>query len=130
MFFEVLQIALASLRANKLRSALTMLGIIIGIGSVIAMVALGTGAQQSVKERIAKLGTTLLQVNARRIAQGGVQLEVAKRMTMDDVKLLEERATKLTAIQPQQDAHLMVQWLSLIHISEPTRLGMISYAVF
>ena len=110
MFFEVLQIALASLRANKLRSALTMLGIIIGIGSVIAMVALGTGAQQSVKERIAKLGTTLLQVNAQRIAQGGVQLDAPKRMTMDDVKLLEERATKLTAIQPQQDAHLMVQW--------------------
>ena len=110
MLFEVLQIALASLRANKLRSALTMLGIIIGIGSVIAMVALGTGAQQSVKERIAKLGTTLLQVNAQRIAQGGVQLDAPKRMTMDDVKLLEERATKLTAIQPQQDARLMVQW--------------------
>ena len=75
MLFEVLQIAFASLRANKLRSALTMLGIVIGIASVIAMVALGTGAQQSVKERIAKLGTTLLQVNARRIAQGGVQLD-------------------------------------------------------
>ena len=110
MLLEVLQIAFASLRANKLRSALTMLGIVIGIGSVIAMVALGTGAQRSVQERIAKLGTTLLQVNAQRVAQGGVQLADAKRMTMDDVKLLEERATKLSAIQPQQDARMMVQW--------------------
>ena len=110
MFYEVLQIAFASLRANKLRSALTMLGIVIGIGSVIAVVALGTGAKQSVQERIAKLGTTLLQVNAQRIAQGGVQLADAKRMTMADVKLLEERATKLSAIQPQQDQRLMVQY--------------------
>jgi putative ABC transport system permease protein len=110
MFYEVLQIAFASLRANKLRSALTMLGIVIGIGSVIAVVALGTGAKQAVQDRIAKLGTTLLQVNAQRIAQGGVQLADAKRMTMADVKMLEERATKLTAIQPQQDQRLMVQY--------------------
>jgi putative ABC transport system permease protein len=110
MLYEVLQIAFASLRANKLRSALTMLGIVIGIGSVIAMVALGTGAKQSVQERIAKLGTTLLQVNPQRIAQGGVQLADAKRMTMADVKMLEDRATKLIAIQPQQDQRLMVQW--------------------
>jgi putative ABC transport system permease protein len=110
MLLEVLMIAFASLRANKLRSALTMLGIIIGIGSVIAMVALGTGAQLSVQQRIAKLGTTLLQVNAQRVAQGGVQLADAKRMTMDDVALIEERATRIAAIQPQQDQRLMVQW--------------------
>ncbi|MES2179392.1 MAG: ABC transporter permease [Gemmatimonadota bacterium] len=110
MFYEVLQIAFTSLRANKLRSALTMLGIVIGVGSVIAMVALGTGAEQSVRERISKLGTTLLQINPQRVAQGGVQIEGAKRMTMRDVKLIEDRATKITAIQPQQDSRLMVQW--------------------
>jgi len=99
-----------ALLVNKARSGLTVLGIVIGIGSVIAMVALGTGAKQSVQERIAKLGTTLLQVNAQRIAQGGVQLADAKRMTMADVKMLEERATKLSAIQPQQDQRLMVQY--------------------
>ena len=110
MLPEILRLSFASLRANKLRSALTMLGIVIGVGAVIAMVALGTGAQQSVKERIAKLGTTLLQVNPQRVAQGGVQIDNAKRMTMDDVKLLEERGTKIVAIQPQQDSRLMVQW--------------------
>ena len=110
MLLEILQIAFASLRANKLRSALTMLGIVIGIGSVIAMVALGTGAQKSVQDRIAKLGTTLLQINAQRIAQGGVQIDNAKRMTMDDVAMLEERSKRISEIQPQQDARLMVQW--------------------
>ena len=110
MLLEILRIAFASLRANKLRSALTMLGIVIGIGSVIAVVALGTGAQQSVQERIAKLGTTLLQINAQRIAQGGVQIDNAKRMTMDDVDMLEARSKRISEIQPQQDARLMVQW--------------------
>ena len=59
---ETVRVALDALRANKLRSFLTMLGIVIGVSAVIAMVALGRGAQQSVKERIASLGTTLLTV--------------------------------------------------------------------
>jgi putative ABC transport system permease protein len=56
---ETLKVALEALRANKLRSFLTMLGIVIGVAAVIAMVALGRGAEQSVRERIASLGTTL-----------------------------------------------------------------------
>ncbi len=59
---ETMEVALEALRANKLRSFLTMLGIVIGVAAVIAMVALGRGAQQSVKDRIASLGTTLLTV--------------------------------------------------------------------
>src|SRR5205823_10095275 len=59
---EIVSVALGALRANKLRSLLTMLGIVIGVAAVIAMVALGTGAQSAVKERIASLGTTLLTV--------------------------------------------------------------------
>ena len=81
-----------------------MLGIVIGVGAVIAMIALGTGAKKSVQERIAKLGTTLLQVNPQRVAAGRRRHRRREAsMTMDDVKLLEERASKITAIQPQQD---------------------------
>src|SRR5262249_44072794 len=61
-FAETMRVAFDALRANKLRSFLTMLGIVIGVSAVIAMVALGRGAQQSVKDRIASLGTTLLTV--------------------------------------------------------------------
>ena len=60
---EIISVAIGALRANKLRSLLTMLGIVIGVGAVIAVVALGTGAQQAVKDRISALGTTLLTVN-------------------------------------------------------------------
>src|SRR3989475_8121853 len=59
---EIIRVALEALRANKLRSLLTMLGIIIGVGAVITMVALGSGAQKSVQDRIQALGPTLLSV--------------------------------------------------------------------
>jgi putative ABC transport system permease protein len=62
MLGETVAVAFQSIRANKLRSALTMLGIVIGVAAVIAMVALGTGAQRAIEERIAALGANLLTV--------------------------------------------------------------------
>jgi len=59
---EIVIVALSALRANKMRSFLTMLGIVIGVAAVIAMVAIGKGAQKSISDRIANLGTTLLTV--------------------------------------------------------------------
>ena len=55
-----LAIALQALKVNKLRSALTMLGIIIGVAAVIAMIAVGSGAQTRVKEQISSLGSNLM----------------------------------------------------------------------
>jgi putative ABC transport system permease protein len=63
---EILRVALSALRANKLRSMLTMLGIVIGVAAVITMVALGRGAQKAVNERLQSLGTTLLSVRGGR----------------------------------------------------------------
>ena len=110
MRLEVVRMALDALRANVLRSLLTMLGIVIGVGAVITMIALGDGAQASVRERIARLGTTVLQIDAQRISQGGVQTNIAKKMTMDDVKAMEERSPHVLAVQPQQDKSLQVVW--------------------
>jgi putative ABC transport system permease protein len=107
---EILLVALAALRANKLRSLLTMLGIVIGVAAVIAVVALGSGAQQAVKDRIAKLGTTTLQIDATRIIQGGVQLQVAKKISMADVRAIESRGLHLVAVEPQQDQNRQVVW--------------------
>src|SRR5215467_9039072 len=107
---EIISVALGALRANKLRSLLTMLGIVIGVAAVIAAVALGSGAQQAVKDRLAKLGTTTLQIDATRITQGGVQLQVAKKITMPDVHAIESRGLHLTAIEPQQDQNRQVVW--------------------
>src|SRR5262245_44218948 len=57
---EILTVAIAAIGANKLRSLLTMLGVIIGVGAVITMVALGEGARKSVEARINALGTDVL----------------------------------------------------------------------
>ena len=77
---ETITVALEALRANRLRSFLTMLGIVIGVSAVIAMVALGRGAQQSVNDRIAALGTTLLTVMPGQTrAPGGVASAADRR---------------------------------------------------
>jgi putative ABC transport system permease protein len=99
---EIISVALGALRANKLRSLLTMLGIVIGVGAVIAVVAIGTGAQAAVKDRIAALGTTLLTVNPGQQRGGGIAIAGAqKRLTIDDAKAIDERAQYLLAVQPE-----------------------------
>jgi putative ABC transport system permease protein len=108
---EIISVAIGALRANKLRSLLTMLGIVIGVGAVIAVVALGTGAQQAVKNRIAALGTTLLTVNPGQQRGGGGGIAIAgaqQRLTIDDAKAVDERATNLLAVQPEMRSQQQV----------------------
>ena len=100
---ELLRTSLSSLRANLMRSALTMLGIIIGVAAVIAMAALGNGAEAGVQQRIAKLGTTLLQINSARIAQFGVAVQSPVRLTASDADFLRAKATYIDELMPQQD---------------------------
>jgi putative ABC transport system permease protein len=107
---EILAVAFASLRANALRSLLTMLGIIIGVGAVIAMIALGSGAEGAVKERIARLGTTTLQINPQRVTQGGIGTTSMAKLSYADVRALEERALNVAGVTPQQDRPLQVVW--------------------
>src|SRR2546430_9379437 len=71
--FMVFRIALKALGRNKLRTALTMLGMIIGVGAVITMVALGTGAQSSIDAQIQSAGTNMIIVSAGNFTQGGVR---------------------------------------------------------
>jgi len=70
---DVFEIAIISLTRNKVRSFLTMLGIIIGVGAVIAMMAVGTGAQENIKSQIASLGTNVILVFPGSFNQGGVR---------------------------------------------------------
>ena len=111
---EILRVALGALRANKLRSLLTMLGIVIGVAAVIAMVALGKGAQKAVNDRIAALGTTLLTVNpGQQRGQGGFVSEADRaRLTIADAQALEERGTEFLAVQPEMQRNFQVQYIS------------------
>ena len=112
---EIIRVALGALRANKLRSLLTMLGIVIGVAAVIAVVALGTGAQTAVKDRISSLGTTLLTVMPGQQRGMGITFDQSMKLTMDDAKALDDqsRAPSLTAVQPEMNSRLQVQYQSL-----------------
>jgi putative ABC transport system permease protein len=68
-----LRIALKALNRNKLRTVLTMLGMIIGVGAVITMVALGRGAQATIEEQVKSAGTNVININAGNFTQGGVR---------------------------------------------------------
>jgi putative ABC transport system permease protein len=110
LILETFRVALDALRVNRMRSLLTMLGIVIGIAAVIAMVALGNGAQNSVKERIARLGTTVLQINPQRVMQGGVGTGTQAKLSMQDVQFIRERSPNVLAVNMQQDRPLQVVW--------------------
>ena len=110
LFSEIVRVAFGSLRANKLRSFLTMLGIVIGIGSVIAMIALGNGAENAVRDRIARLGTTILQINPQRVNQGGINTTTVAKLTTKDVAMILERSPHVTGVNYQQDRSLQVVW--------------------
>ncbi len=83
--------ALESLNANKLRSMLTVLGIVIGVAAVIAMLSIGRGAQASITSRIESMGTNLIYVSPGSTSQGGVQSAAgsAGTLTLDDAEALE-----------------------------------------
>jgi putative ABC transport system permease protein len=72
-FLMVLRVAFKALLRNKMRTALTMLGMIIGVAAVITMVALGTGAQSSIETQIQSAGTNMIMVSAGNFMQGGVR---------------------------------------------------------
>jgi len=110
LFGETIRVAFASLRANKLRSALTMLGIVIGVAAVIAMIALGAGAQNAVQDRIQRLGTTVLWINPQRVVQGGIGTTSVAKLTMADVQALRQRAFHIVGVNQQQDRPLQVVW--------------------
>src|ERR1017187_7307023 len=107
---ETIRVAIDALRVNKLRSLLTMLGIVIGVGAVIAMVALGNGAQAQIRERIARLGTTVLQINPQRVSRGGIQSTTTVKLTTKDVDMIVAQSPNVLAVNWQQDRNLQVVW--------------------
>ncbi len=98
---ETIAVALASIRANLLRAALTMLGIVIGVGAVITMVALGTGAQRSIEEQIDALGARKLTVFAGQSRSRGVASAQRAALTTDDATALARDARMLSAVVPE-----------------------------
>ncbi|HJX87346.1 MAG TPA: ABC transporter permease [Gemmatimonadales bacterium] len=107
---ETIAVAFQSIRANKLRAVLTMLGIIIGVGAVITMVALGSGAQKAVEERIAALGANVLTVFAGQGRSGGIRITDQTILSTDDYEALLRDATLLKAVVPEMQQSLQVKY--------------------
>jgi putative ABC transport system permease protein len=107
---ETLAVAFQSIRANALRSVLTMLGIIIGVGAVITMVALGSGAQKAVEERIAALGANTFTVFAGQANRGGIRITDRTILSTDDYEALLRDGRLLKAVVPEMQQSLQVKY--------------------
>ncbi len=105
---ETIHVAFQSIRANKLRAMLTMLGVIIGVAAVITVVAMGTGAQRSVEARINALGANLIQINAGQDRFAGVSREGGAPLTTDDAEALRRDAGSVTAVVPEMSRNQQV----------------------
>ncbi|HEU5232764.1 MAG TPA: ABC transporter permease [Terriglobales bacterium] len=123
---ETMKIALRALARNKLRSALTMLGIIIGVGAVIAMVGIGNGAQKEVQDRIAAMGTNLLYVSAGSVNMGGTHLGAGATQTLvsSDVTAILSEAPAVANAAPVSSASTQLvfgnqNWATTVTGTEP-----------
>jgi putative ABC transport system permease protein len=109
---ESMRIALRSLAANKMRSGLTMLGIIIGVMAVIAMLSIGRGAQEAITNQINSIGTNLLFIRPGATQQGGVRTAEgsAATLTMEDGQAL-VGLPNVVAVAPEVDSFGQVAYL-------------------
>jgi putative ABC transport system permease protein len=98
MLLETIRLALRSVRRNALRSFLTLLGIVIGVAAVIAMITIGSGTTEKVKQDIAKLGSNLLVVTAARPMRGGMTDFTPKRLDNADVEQLSGNLDNVRAV--------------------------------
>ena len=96
------RVATQSILKNKMRSLLTMLGIIIGVGAVILLVAIGQGAQSRIQDQIENLGTNMIVISPGASSQGGVSHGAGSfnRLNIDDVEKLQRESFLLAAVSP------------------------------
>jgi putative ABC transport system permease protein len=107
-FLETIRLALDSMRGNAFRSALTMLGVIIGVAAVIAMLALGRGAKAAVDAQLATLGSDVLTVTTGMRWMGGVARD-QQTLTMKDAAALAADSSHISAVVPEQSARQQVK---------------------
>ncbi|XOQ53421.1 MAG: Macrolide export ATP-binding/permease protein MacB [Succiniclasticum sp.] len=136
MFNESIKMAIDGMIGNKLRTFLTLLGIIIGVGAVIAMVSLGFGVREQIKDNISRLGSNLLIVmSGGRTATGArIQSGSGARLTYDDAKAIEKNVDGIKYVAPMvQSTYQLVQgnqnWYSTVMGTTPNILDIRDYTV-
>jgi putative ABC transport system permease protein len=109
-YLEILRVAIETIRTSRLRSFLTTLGIVIGVGAVITMVALGSGAQAAVEEQLDALGTDLLTVSSGQSYWRGVASAERVSVTSDDATALIRDGRSFRAVVPSLDGRMQVEF--------------------
>ena len=124
-----LRIALRALTVNKMRSALTMLGIIIGVGAVIAMIAVGTGAKKRIADQIASMGSNLIIVLSGSSTSGGLRFGsgTVPTLTVDDAKAILNEIPSVKYVAPILGGGAQVvfgnqNWSTIINGTTPEEL--------
>lgn len=110
LFKESVSIAIAALLSNKLRSILTMLGIIIGVGAVIVMISIGMGVRQNVTNSIASLGSNMLIVTPGSANKGGVRSAAGSNQSLklDDAEAIQKRIKDIDYVAPTVNSSYQV----------------------
>ena len=135
-FKSTLKMALNSLKVNKLRSALTSLGIIIGVSAVIIMLAIGTGASEQVQKNMESMGSNMLTIRSSSARTGGVSLGVGTRpsLTLKDATAIQKMVAGIDAVAPasNESKQLMYgnqNWQTTVYGTTPPYLYIRNYEV-
>ena len=122
----IIRIAMRALARNKMRSSLTMLGIIIGVGAVIAMVSVGQGAQEQAQQQIAAMGSNMLFVQSGTVTRGGMRMGwgATKTLIYEDMQAILRECPSVKAAAPGSNASAQVvfgndNWATNINGTEP-----------
>lgn len=136
MFWESIMIAFAGLKANKMRSVLTMLGIIIGVGAVIAMVSIGMGVREKVQNSIAGLGSNLIIVTPGATSPSGVRLAAGSSTTLTnkDAQAIARQIAGVTAVAPSVSRQYQIvsgnkNWTTSVQGTTPEFLEVRNFTV-
>jgi len=99
---DVIRVALRALARNKMRTVLTMLGIIIGVGAVICTVAIGQGASEQVRNQIQNLGDNILYISAGSVNVNGVRMgtQATKTLTVQDAEAIQQHVPTISVVSP------------------------------
>ena len=135
-FKSTMKMAINSLKVNKLRSALTSLGIIIGVSAVIIMLAIGTGASKQVQANMESMGSNLLTIRSSSARTGGVSLGVGTRpsLTLKDANAIKKMIADIDSVAPASNESKQVMygnqnWQTTVYGTTPEYLYIKNYEV-
>jgi putative ABC transport system permease protein len=112
LFFTIIKVALRCLWSNKLRTFLSMLGIIIGVGAVIAMLALGTGVQKQVIDMTSAMGANVLMIRAGQRSVGGVITGTQQTLTLEDAEAIVNSVADVERVAPVMNGTVQAKYMN------------------